>query len=287
MSAAALRIYRQTSLPQRLTALAVPAYLSVFLIFVSASRPGLGIGQGFYIPIILVALGSTTAAGAGAGLAAGALYEIGLILDGGGPASARAGVHLAGYVIAGALVGYFATRARSMLSEALQVLDDLLHLARRDLGTGLLDKDGLDRTLAERIGARAPFTLAVGEIAATQGDDDAALRRASQALLQELGPTAEIARIGPAHVAVVTTPRSIAAARALADSLERAITAAGGRATFGWTVHPTEGTDTWTLFRAASEQLYARRIVRGEWIPTAASAGLVDELVQAPTVHAE
>jgi GGDEF domain-containing protein len=286
MSAAALRIYRQTSLPQRLTALAVLAYVSVFLIFVSASRPGLGIGQGFYIPIILVALGSTTAAGAGAGLAAGALYEIGLILDGGGPASARAGVHLAGYVIAGALVGYFATRARSMLSEALQVLDDLLHLARRDLGTGLLDTDGLDRALAERISARAPFTLVVGEIAAAQ-DDEAVLRRASQALLQELGPTAEIARIGPAHVAVVTTPRSIAAARALAGSLERTITAAGGRATFGWTVHPTEGTDTWTLFRAASERLDARRIVRGEWMPTAASAGLVDELVNRASVHAE
>jgi GGDEF domain-containing protein len=286
MSAAALRIYRQTSLPRRLTALAVLAYLGVFLIFVGASRPGLGIGQGFYIPIILIALGSTTAVGASAGIAAGGLYEIGLVLDGGGAASIRVAVHLACYVIAGALVGYFATRARSMLSEALHVLDDLLHLARHDLGTGLLDRDGLDRALAERINAGAPFTLAVGEIAAAQ-NDEAALRRASEALLRELEPAAKIARIGPAQVAVVTTPRSVAAARALAGSLERAITAAGGRATFGWTVHPTEGADTWTLFRAATERLYARRIVRGEWMPTAASAGLVDELVNGSSVQAE
>ena len=286
MSVAALRIYRQTSLPQRLTAVAVLAYLGVFLIFVGAGRPGLGIGQGFYIPVILVALGSTTAAGVTAGVAAGALYEIGLVLAGGGAASSRVAVHLAGYVLAGALVGYFATRARSMLSEALHLLEDLLAHARRDVGTGLLDREGLDRVLAERTGARTPFTLVLGEFAVAEGDD-AALRHAAEALLQEAEPAAEIARIGPAHVAVVTTPRSAAAARALAGSFERASTVAGGRATFGWAVHPAEGTDSWTLFRAASERLYARRIVRGEWTPTAASAGLVDELMRGSSVQAE
>jgi GGDEF domain-containing protein len=281
MSAAAVRIYRGASLPRRLQALAVVAYLVVFLIFVSAGGPGLGIGQGFHIPIILVALGGTALAGVAAGLVAGALYAIGLGLEGStGLLSVRFGVHLLTYVGAGALIGYAATRARSMLSDALGVLDELLRLARRDLDTGLLDRHGLDRALAERIGGHVPFTLLVGEIECADGDDDEALRRAARSLLRRLEDGAEAARIGPSHFAFVTIPGSLAAARTTAAALERALEADGGRATFGWTVHPTEGRDPWTLFRAANERLYARRIVRGEWTPTAASAGLADDLIQ-------
>jgi GGDEF domain-containing protein len=279
MNTAALRIYRQTSLPVRLQALAALTYLAVFVILVVASRPGLGIGQGFYVPIILVALGGTAVAGVSAGVVAGVLYEIALAIDGitdGGLLSLRVGIHLLTYVIAGALIGHFATRARSMLSEALRVLDDLLHLAQRDVGTGLLDRQGLDGVLAERMSGRVPFTLIVGDVDSARRDE-AALRRASQALARELDPGAEVARIGPAHLAVVTAPPNLAEARELAESLERAIRSDGGRATFGWAVHPTEGSDSWTLFRAASERLYARRIVRGEWVPTPASADLVEE----------
>jgi GGDEF domain-containing protein len=280
MGVAALRMYRGASLPRRLQALAVLAYLGVFLVFLAAGGPGRGIGQGFHIPIILVALGGTAALGVAAGLAAGALYAIGLGIEGGaGLLSLRFGVHLVTYVAAGALIGYAATRARSMLSEALSVLDELLHLARRDLDTGLLDRHGLDRALAERIGGHVPFTLLVGEIDCAEPDDEA-LRRAARALLRELEAGAEAARIGPAHFAFVTAPGSLAEARAAAGALERVLEAEGGRATFGWTVHPAEGHDPWTLFRAASERLYARRIVRGEWAPTAASAGLADDLIQ-------
>ena len=39
-----------------------------------------------------------------------------------------------------------------------------------------------------------------------------------------------------------------------------------------------DGGDELSLLQAASERLHARRIVRGEWKPTAASAGLVDVL---------
>lgn len=277
MTAAALSLYSRTSLPQRLQALAVLAYALVLGVFVSAGRPGLGIGEGFFIPVILVALGGTVVTGTAAGLAAAALYELGLVLahTGAGLFSMRIVVHLLGYVAAGALVGSFAHRARLLLAEALQVLDDLLHLARRDTGTGLLDKHGLDRALSERISRRIPFTLVVGEISARE---EGAVRSASQAMLRELGPAAEIARIGPSHLAVITEPASPAGARAAAQMLERAVDRGGMKATFGWAVHPSEGTDGWSLFRAASERLYARRIVRGEWTPTAASAGLVDEL---------
>ncbi|HEY6016582.1 MAG TPA: hypothetical protein VIU16_07345, partial [Gaiellaceae bacterium] len=65
-----------------------------------------------------------------------------------------------------------------------------------------------------------------------------------------------------------------------AGTLERVLDERGCRATFGWAVYPSEGDDSLTLFRCASERLYARRIVRGEWKPTPASAGLVDELAR-------
>jgi hypothetical protein len=278
LSTAALRIYRDATHLQRLQAIAVLAYLCVFLAFMVAG-PGFGISQGFYVPIILVALGGTALTGVAAGLVATALYATVMVHADGRDdlLSASMGVHLAMYVLAGVLIGYLATRGRTMLTDALHLLEDLLDLARRDLATGLLDQHGLDRAVAERIAGGVPFTLLVGAIESAD-DDEAELRRASLTLLGELEPGAEVARIGPAHFAVVTAPASVHAARALADALERAIALDGGRATFGWTVYPTEGAEVWALFRAASERLYARRIVRGEWSPTAVSAGLVEEL---------
>ena len=48
--------------------------------------------------------------------------------------------------------------------------------------------------------------------------------------------------------------------------------------TFGWAAYPQDGKDALGLFRAADERLYARKIIRGEWKPSAASAGLVQQL---------
>ena len=78
MSAAPLRIYREATHLQRLQGLAVVAYLLVFLAF-AAAGPGFGISQGFYVPIILVALGGTALTG-GRGTLAGTL--VGLLLLG-------------------------------------------------------------------------------------------------------------------------------------------------------------------------------------------------------------
>lgn len=268
MTAPTLRAYRQISLPQRLQALAVAAYGLVFLCLVSV-RPGAGIGQAFIVPIVLVALGGTAAAGAVAGVAAGTLYELGLHLEGSGIVSVRAAVHLGTFVVVGVLVGHFAGRARGLLGESLRVLDELLQLARRDPGTGALDAGGLERVVGERIAAGRPFALLVGEVDCG-GRGDGCLRRAAAAVLGALPPGTEVARIGPAQVAVVTTG---CGARSAAERLERELDA-----TFGWTAFPDEGGDAWTLFRAAHERLCARRLVRGEWAPTPASAGLVDEL---------
>jgi len=38
---------------------------------------------------------------------------------------------------------------------------------------------------------------------------------------------------------------------------------AGTKATFGWAIHPQEGENALALYRAASERLYARKVMRG------------------------
>lgn len=279
VTAVALQLCRQASLPRRLQALAVVAYAVVFAVFLTAGHPGIGIGQGFYVPIVLASLGGGPAAGTVAGLVAAILY--GLVLAGtGGVAelSARTAIHLVTYVAAGALVGYFAARARLVLSDALRVLDDLLHLARRDLGTGAMNSRGLEAMLTTRVATGAPFGLLVGDLDCHRGDE-AGLRQAARVLRAHLEAGADVARVGPAQFAVVISAAALADARAAAATAERALDERGCRATFGWAIHPGEGSDGLSLFRAASERLYARRIVRGEWTPTPASAGLVDELI--------
>jgi hypothetical protein len=281
VSAAAFQLYRRVSLPLRLQAAAVVCYLAVFVAYVAYGRPGIGVGQAFYVPIVLASLGGGTLSGAAAGFAAAILYDLAVVAGGGGePSAVRVAVHLVTYVAAGAIVGHFAAGARSMLSESLHALEDLLLLARRDLGTGALNPRGLEVVLGRRAAAGAPFAVLVGEIECGVGGDSG-LRQVTRVIAAQAGAGAEIARVGPSQLAVVLTSAAPAQARAAAGELERALGEHACRATFGWALHPSEGEDGLTLFRCASERLYARRIVRGEWSPTAASAGLVDELTPA------
>lgn len=284
--AVAERLYARSSLPQRLRLTGLLGYAVVFGILVGYGHPGLGIGQGFYVPIVLMSLAGDAATGAAAGLAAAALYVAGLLLrvpaTWGDVLSLRIAIHLATYVAAGAIVGFFWSRARGMLSESLHVLDHLLELGNRDAGSGALNARGFDAELAGRVELGRPFALLVGELsvagARRASDDERVLREAIRCLAAELGPDAEVARAGPLQLAVLASVPTLAAAREAAAALERALDRRGFGATFGWALHPAEGADGLSLLRAASERLYARRIVRGEWAPTAVSAELVDEL---------
>jgi hypothetical protein len=68
------------SIPKRLVLASFAAYLSVFGLLLSFGQPGLGIGQGFYLPISLLALATGAAWGAAAGVGALVLYEAGLVI---------------------------------------------------------------------------------------------------------------------------------------------------------------------------------------------------------------
>lgn len=121
------------TIPQRLLLASAFAYGGVFAAVLAYGRPGLGIGQAFYIPIILAAAASSAPWGALAGAGALVLYELG-IHDRSGLAWADFGhassaTRLAMYVAAGALTGFLARRGRLMLAQSLYVLDDLLDIA--------------------------------------------------------------------------------------------------------------------------------------------------------------
>ena len=252
-----------------------------FAVVLAYGRPTLALGQCFYVPIVLAALATSPAVGALAGVAAVVLYQAAMLLNGGADwaslVAANTPIRLLSYVLAGATVGYFATQGRRMLADSLHVLDELLDLTRRDVVTASLTSEGLERSINERITARKPFGLLVGETVGRRARDDD-LRRTARLLAAELHPDDQLARLGPSRFAILVSARAPGRARETSEHLERTLLAEGAPITFGWAVYPQEGGEALALFGAAVDRLQARRLIRGEWEPTAASAELVDEL---------
>ena len=123
--------WQEISLPQRLLIASALTYGGVFALVLAFGRPGLGLGEGFFVPVILAAAATSAPEGALAGAGALLLYEL-AIHDGlawadfgNGPALTR----FISYVTAGAVVGYLGQRVRRMLAQSLYVLEDLVELA--------------------------------------------------------------------------------------------------------------------------------------------------------------
>jgi len=131
---------RGISIPQRLLIASVLAYGLIFALLFEYGRPGLGLGQGFYVPVILAAAATSARAGALAGALALFLYEFAIrggVIVLGDFTNADALTRLASYVAAGLVAGYLAGRGRRMLAQSLFVLEDLVELAH-----GRLDEPG-------------------------------------------------------------------------------------------------------------------------------------------------
>jgi hypothetical protein len=131
---AARRALTRLTVPQRLLLLSAVGYAVVFVLLVEYGRPGLGISQGFYVPVILAAAATTSpVVGALSGLLALFLWELAIHHRTGivwsdftqGPALMR----LVSYVAAGTLTGFLALRSRRMLKESFHVLDEVIELA--------------------------------------------------------------------------------------------------------------------------------------------------------------
>ncbi|HXR10679.1 MAG TPA: hypothetical protein VN770_00155 [Gaiellaceae bacterium] len=263
--------FRRLSVPRRLEATGAVVYGAVFVLLVLFGRPGLGLSQGFYLAIVLVALAGGPWTGVGAGILAGGLLGASELVTGKATWHTLVGppleVRLASYLMAGVAVGYFARRGRRMLGESLHVLDELLGLARREVATGALTPDGIEARISERAGRQWPFAVLVGDLAAPA---EGALRMAVRTVAATLSEEDDVARVG-GRLAVVASATSAERARERAGEIEEALDAAGCPATFGWGFYPQDGVDALSLFGAASERLQARRHELGEWQPAAAT----------------
>jgi diguanylate cyclase (GGDEF)-like protein len=241
----------------------------VFACFVAYERPGLGIGHFYYLAIALAAMAGGAGIGALAGVIATALYVAGVLVNEHVPSNEllTTGTLTRGltYVTIGALIGWFASRNRSMV-------DELRVLAERDVLTGLPNTRAFEAAITRRLGAGRPFALLVADMDAlkdfnrdegfTAGND--ALRRLADSLANSLGPDDDVARVGSDEFAILASVHrsgSDGAAR-LATKLERMLADDRNKATLGWAAFPQEGDNALALYRAASERLYARKVMR-------------------------
>lgn len=237
------------SAPRRLEATALVLYGAVFLLLIAFGRPGLGVSQGFYLPIVLIALVGGPLNGVGAGVLATILCALASTAKGGGLFGSETleplAVRLAAFTVAGFAVGYVARQGRQMLSDSLAVLEELMRLARREVATGVLSAEGIQARIMARLEGTKPFAVLVCELTpATESAQRDLLRRVAAA-----APESDIAKVGR-RVAVVTAVQSADEAHGTASVLERAI---GVR--FGVAVHPQDGDDPLSLFGTASERM--------------------------------
>jgi diguanylate cyclase (GGDEF)-like protein len=238
---------------------------AVFLAFAFYERPGLGLGHFFYVAIILAALATGPAVGAAAAAMATGLFSVGIVLNPHIPPSevltTSTGIRFVTYMTVGVVTGYFAKRNRILMAE-------LELLAERDALTGLPNTRAFERAIGERLGQGQPFALIVGGVdelprgggrAATDAED--ALREIAGRLLQSLPPGDDVARVGEDSFAVLTYAGSSNEAGKVAAHLQRVLASDGFAVTFGWAAYPQDGENALSLYRAADERLYARRVI--------------------------
>ena len=249
--------------------------LVVFTLFVLYERPALGLGHFFYLSIAIAAMAGGPRLGAAAGVGATGLYVIAVLLNPLMPShellTAATLTRLATFVTVGALIGWFAERNRHMVTE-LQVL------AERDVLTGLPNTRAFEAAITRRLQDGTPFALLLADMDSLQefnrdegfaaGND--ALRRLAENLASSLGADDDVARVGSDEFAVLIAVQSSHDASRRAASLEQVIASGRARATVGWAVHPHDGDNALALYRAASERLYARKVMRSYARPRAA-----------------
>ena len=234
--------------------------LAIFGAFAVYEEPGLGLGHFFYVPIILAALATGPAISAGAAVIATAMYASGVIVNSNIPPgevfTTSTGIRFVTFVTVGIVTGYFAKRNRTLLAE-------LRLLADRDALTGLPNTRVFERAIGERLGHEQPFGLIVGCVdeLASGIDADDVLRQVASRLLHSLPPGDEVARIGDDSFAVLTYAGTAGDAGKNATHLQALLVADGYAVTFGWAAYPQDGSNALSLYRAADERLYARRIV--------------------------
>jgi diguanylate cyclase (GGDEF)-like protein len=253
--------------------LVVGAALSVFAIIFSAlllfETPGLGIAHFFYLPVAALALTGGVRRGVAGGLLASSLFAIAVAANPSVPTATQimsitTPIRLVTFTSMGALIGWFAARDRALV-ERLQIL------AERDFLTGLPNTRAFEAAIARRFQSGRPFALMLGDMDGLKRINDVkghaegndALRRLAEMLGSVLRPEDEVARVGGDEFAVVTSLAGGEEAASFAARVETVLAGHGSNITFGWALYPADGQNALSLYRAADERLYARKLVRG------------------------
>lgn len=254
--------------PRVVLGAAAVLYAAVFAAFALVPIDDFGIPHVFYVAIALVAVVTGPFWGAAAGAAAAALYCIGMIVHPIVPSAeiltSGTLVRLATYGCTGALIGWFARDNRRLVAE-LRILAD------RDSVTGLPNTRAFEAAIQRRLDADRPFALLIGDLRgvedATLGEDVAAndaLLRIGDVLGNAIGPGDDLARVGGRAFALLTSLGSAHEAARVAGRLEQTLAGHGLPTRFGWAVFPHEGANALSLYRAADERLYARKLVSSD-----------------------
>jgi diguanylate cyclase (GGDEF)-like protein len=165
------------------------------------------------------------------------------------------------YTGMGALLGWYASRNRKLLSEVGR-------RAFQDFLTGLGNARFFDGRLAERCATGKPFTLVLadlddfGQINDTHGHDagNTALCRVADALREIAWPTDDVARIGGDEFAFVTHLQPEQASHVCAR-VAKMLAAENLRLSFGTTCFPDDGTVAVELFRKADDRLFTAKLL--------------------------
>jgi diguanylate cyclase (GGDEF)-like protein len=253
---------------QLLLAASGASYLIVFAAFLVYERPGLGLAHFFYLSIATTAIATGPLVGALAGLGATGLYVAAVVLNPLIPSAdvltASTAIRCITFVSIGFVIGWFAGRYRLMLGE-------LRILAERDVLTGLPNTRAFEAAITKRLEAGGPFGLLLADMDALKelnheagpSAGNEALCKVADRLSASLAVEDQVARVGSDEFAVLASCQTLDEASELSARLEWILSSQGTRATFGWAVHPQEGENALALYRAASERLYARKVMRG------------------------
>lgn len=248
-----------------LLATAAVSGVGIFVAFMFLEKPGLGIAHFYYVAIILAALASGPRVGAAAAAIATAFYAIGVVVNPLIPPrevlTSSTAIRLVTYMTVGVVTGYFANRNRTLM-------DELKLLAERDAFTGLPNTRAFEQAITHRLSREEPFALLVGDVDPSPNTvtsdalhSDDALREIADRLRHSLLPGDEVARVGDDQFAVLTCAAGATDAGRIAAKLQRILGDDGYPVTFGWAAFPQDGSNALSLYRAADERLYARRVI--------------------------
>jgi predicted signal transduction protein with EAL and GGDEF domain len=243
-------------------------YAVVFVVFAFMERPGLGIGHAFYLAIVLAAVAGGPLVGAFAGIFATVLYVIGIAINPEVSTSTiptlATVIRLIAYVLVGSLIGYYSALNRRLLVHAEDLSEELRLLTRRDFVTDLPSQRAFENKVSERIARDGSFLLLVADVVIDESLSSAdQLLAVAESITRLIPIDTDSSRVGNSQLAFLldsTHEDGVADGRTWCNASERHL--GTGTSTFGWSQYPRDGNNALSLYMAACERMYVRKMAK-------------------------